>query len=107
MVERLNGIEKVRGSTPLISTNALFVFTMLPLSLQEGKMKAREYIAVITAIAAVLGCGAVNSEDCEKPDVSYVDGAETFSNPARGYAAGGWTVFKPEGLLGKPMTEKV
>ena len=61
-------------------------------------MKAREYIAVITAIAAVLGCGAVNSEDCEKPDVSYVDGAETFSNPARGYAAGGWTVFKPEGL---------
>jgi len=30
--------------------------------------------------------------------VSYEDGAETFTGPARGYAPGGWTVFKPEGL---------
>lgn len=36
---------------------------------------------------------------CFRPDISYVDGVETIlSNPARGPAPGGWTIFKPEGL---------
>lgn len=32
------------------------------------------------------------------PEIRYVDGTNTFSGPARGYAPGGWTVFKQEGL---------
>ena len=42
--------------------------------------------------------GAVDAKDYFKPDVSYADGVETFAGPARGYAAGGWTMFRPEGL---------
>lgn len=42
--------------------------------------------------------GAIDAKDYFKPDIQYVDGAETFAGPARGYAAGGWTTFKPEGL---------
>ncbi|MBQ7188222.1 MAG: DUF4874 domain-containing protein [Kiritimatiellae bacterium] len=33
-----------------------------------------------------------------KPSLAYVDGCEEFRGPARGYAPGGWIVFKPEGL---------
>ena len=53
--------------------------------------------------AALFGCqpgadAAQNPKDYFKPDISYVDGTNTFTGPARGCAAGGWTVFKPEGL---------
>lgn len=33
-----------------------------------------------------------------KSDISYADGTESFKNPARGNAGGGWVTFKPEGL---------
>ena len=33
-----------------------------------------------------------------KSDISYMDGTESFKNPARGNAGGGWVTFKPEGL---------
>ena len=33
-----------------------------------------------------------------KSDISYEDGTESFKNPARGNAGGGWVTFKPEGL---------
>ncbi len=36
--------------------------------------------------------------DYVRPCISFEDGAETFDNPARGPAGGGWTTFKPEGL---------
>lgn len=42
----------------------------------------------------------LNANDYFKPAIEYVDGAESFDNPARGCAAGGWTTFKPEGLPG-------
>jgi len=51
---------------------------------------------LLTACAAF--AGAPGPKDYFKPEISYSDGAETFAGPARGYAAGGWTVFKPEGL---------
>lgn len=38
------------------------------------------------------------TEAYAKPDIPYVDGAESFANPATGSAGGGWTTFKPEGL---------
>ena len=55
------------------------------------------------ACASQVGCqsqadAAPNPKDYFKPDIQYVDGTDTFTGPARGYAAGGWTVFKPEGL---------
>lgn len=62
------------------------------------------FAAVAAAFcAAQFGCqsqadAAPNPKDYFKPDIQYVDGTETFNGPARGYAAGGWTVFKPEGL---------
>ena len=62
------------------------------------------FAAVAAAFcAAQFGCqsqadAAPNPKDYFKPDIQYVDGAETFAGPARGYAAGGWTTFKPEGL---------
>ena len=54
-------------------------------------------------IAAVfVAAGVLNGEQSHvgdfRPDIKYVDGTDTFSGPARGYAAGGWTIFKPEGL---------
>jgi hypothetical protein len=62
-------------------------------------------ITVLSAAVCVaqFGCqsqadAAPNPKDFFKPDIQYVDGAETFAGPARGYAAGGWTTFKPEGL---------
>ena len=62
------------------------------------------FAAVAAAFcAAQFGCqsqadAAPNPKDYFKPDIQYVDGTNTFNGPARGYAAGGWTVFKPEGL---------
>ena len=62
------------------------------------------FAAVAVAIcASQFGCqsqadAAPNPKDYFKPDIQYVDGTNTFTGPARGYAAGGWTVFKPEGL---------
>ena len=64
-------------------------------------------IAIAALAAAVCamqqGCGTVadaapNPDGYFKPDIRYVDGTDTFPGPARGYAPGGWTVFKPEGL---------
>ena len=64
-------------------------------------------IAIVVLSAAVcaaqLGCqsqadAAQNPKDYFRPDIPYVDGTNTFTGPARGYAPGGWTVFKPEGL---------
>ena len=66
--------------------------------------RALAFAAMAAAIfAAQFGCqsqadAAPNPKDYFKPDIQYVDGAETFAGPARGYAAGGWTTFKPEGL---------
>ncbi|MBQ3343048.1 MAG: DUF4874 domain-containing protein [Kiritimatiellae bacterium] len=51
---------------------------------------------LLTACATLTG--APDPKDYFKPEISYSDGAETFAGPARGWAAGGWTVFKPEGL---------
>ena len=62
------------------------------------------FAAVAAAFcAAQFGCqsqadAAPNPKDYFKPDIQYVDGTNTFNGPARGYAAGGWTTFKPEGL---------
>ena len=62
------------------------------------------FAAVAAAVCAVqFGCqsqadAAPNPKDYFKPDIQYADGTNTFTGPARGYAAGGWTVFKPEGL---------
>ena len=57
---------------------------------------------VISAVVAATTLGAVagglDPKDYFKPDISYRDGTETFEGPARGYATGGWTTFKPEGL---------
>ena len=58
---------------------------------------ARVLCAAVFALAAGAQ-GAIDAKDYFKPDIQYVDGAETFAGPARGYAAGGWTTFKPEGL---------
>ena len=66
--------------------------------------RALAFAAMAAAIfAAQFGCqsqadAAPNPKDYFKPDIQYVDGTNTFNGPARGYAAGGWTVFKPEGL---------
>jgi len=63
--------------------------------------------AAVAAAAAVcafqFGCqpqadAAQNPRDYFKPDIQYVDGTNTFTGPARGYAPGGWTVFMQEGL---------
>ncbi len=55
-------------------------------------------IAASLALAAAAAWGAAEADDFFRPDVSYADGAESFPNPARGCAVGGWTTFKPEGL---------
>ena len=59
--------------------------------------------ASASVCAAQFGCqsqtdAAQNPKDYFKPDIPYVDGTNTFTGPARGYAPGGWTVFMPEGL---------
>ena len=56
---------------------------------------------LVTAVAAAMvGAAAARPDpkDYFKPDISYRDGTETFAGPARGYATGGWTVFKRDGL---------
>ena len=60
-------------------------------------MKVGLSALAVSALAAGAQ-GAIDAKDYFKPDIQYVDGAETFAGPARGYAAGGWTTFKPEGL---------
>lgn len=54
----------------------------------------------IVAIFAVVVCGALyaSKSDFIKPEISYTDGAESFGNPARGNAGGGWVTFQPGGL---------
>ena len=53
------------------------------------------FAAVAAAVCAVqFGCqsqadAAPNPKDYFKPDIQYVDGTNTFTGPARGYAAGG------------------
>ena len=64
-------------------------------------MKKGEVTGTMCAAVFALAAGAqgaIDAKDYFKPDIQYVDGAETFAGPARGYAAGGWTTFKPEGL---------
>ena len=52
---------------------------------------------------SVFSLFAVPTASCDdggshfRPSVTYVDGVETFEGPARGIAAGGWTLFDPEG----------
>lgn len=64
--------------------------------------KAVTFLILATAIGGThTGClsqAEVAAKNCFKPDISYEDGKETFTGPARGYAPGGWNVFKPEGL---------
>ena len=57
-------------------------------------------IACVASGAAVIGSPARSraASGHVRPDIKYVDGADTFAGPARGYAPGGWKVFKPEGL---------
>ena len=57
-------------------------------------------MVIFAIVATTLGAIAANLDpkDYFKPDISYRDGTETFAGPARGSAAGGWMVFKPEGL---------
>ena len=56
-------------------------------------------VGVFAAVASANRTfGALDPKDYFKPDISYRDGTETFEGPARGYATGGWTTFKPEGL---------
>ena len=64
-------------------------------------MKKSNMARVLCAAAAALAAGAqgaIDAKDYFRPDIQYADGAETFAGPARGYAAGGWTTFRPEGL---------
>ena len=64
-------------------------------------MNRRMVMVVLCAAVFALAMGAwgaIDARDYFKPDIQYADGAETFAGPARGYAAGGWTTFKPEGL---------
>ena len=60
-------------------------------------MKVGLSALAVSALAAGAQ-GAIDAKDYFKPDIQYVDGTNTFNGPARGYAAGGWTTFKPEGL---------
>ena len=60
-------------------------------------------IAIFSAVAFGARAECVSqaqaaAKDYFKPDISYEDGTNTFTGPARGYAPGGWTTFKPEGL---------
>lgn len=48
--------------------------------------------------AAVASASPAKPSGYVRPDISFADGAETFDNPARGPAGGGWVTFKPEGL---------
>ncbi len=47
---------------------------------------------------ALAALSAAAGGDHFRPDIDYNDGAETFTGPARGWAEGGWTTFRPEGL---------
>ena len=56
-------------------------------------------LSALAVSALAMGAwGAIDARDYFKPDIQYADGAETFAGLARGYAAGGWTTFRPEGL---------
>ena len=56
------------------------------------------YWACAAAMAAISTCTAGADDESVRPDIPYVDSAESFAGPARGYAPGGWKVFLPEGL---------
>ena len=60
--------------------------------------KAGYFERIRDAAECALNGQAAGRDGFAKPDISYEDGCETFAGPARGYAPGGWTVFKPEGL---------
>lgn len=49
----------------------------------------------LCVIAAALSLAASGQA---RPGIKYVDGTDTFTGPARGYAPGGWKVFSPKGL---------
>ena len=42
------------------------------------------------AAALALAADGASRADHVRPDIAYRDGAETFDNPARGVAGGGW-----------------
>ncbi len=52
----------------------------------------------LAAAALALAAAGAPRAGHVRPDISYRDGAETFDNPARGVAGGGWVTFSPEGL---------
>ena len=55
-------------------------------------------LCAAAAAAAAVQAAAKNGQQHIRPQICYEDGCETFAGPARGYAPGGWTTFKPEGL---------
>lgn len=54
-------------------------------------------LAALAVCLTTFSVGAAKV-DYIKPSLSYIDSAETFANPARGPAGGGWVTFRPEGL---------
>lgn len=59
-------------------------------------MKTAAILASLSVLAAI--CCSCADDGLVRQDIPYEDGLETFHGPARGYAPGGWTVFRPEGL---------
>ena len=59
-------------------------------------MKTAAILASLSVLAAI--CCSHADDGLVRQDIPYEDGLETFHGPARGYAPGGWTVFRPEGL---------
>ncbi|MBR6734188.1 MAG: DUF4832 domain-containing protein [Kiritimatiellae bacterium] len=59
-------------------------------------MKTAAILASLSVLAAI--CCSRADDGLVRQDIPYEDGLETFHGPARGYAPGGWTVFRPEGL---------
>ncbi len=70
--------------------------------MNEAKSKTSCVAALAFAAQSFLCCSQAGAaqvqNDYFRPGISYEDGCETFAGPARGYAPGGWTAFKPEGL---------
>ena len=60
------------------------------------KGKVLSTLCAAATAAAAVQAAAKNEPQHVRPQICYEDGCETFAGPARGYAPGGWTTFKPE-----------
>lgn len=61
-------------------------------------MGLKKRLGAAFSAAALAGAVFAGSSGFVKPEISYADSVESFGNPARGNAGGGWVTFQPGGL---------